>query len=113
MFIICFSVINPDSLHNAREKWHEEINNFCPKARYLLVGTKIDLRDNLVADSLKQRKDIVTYEQGKEMALEIQASDYVECSSLTRMGLKTVFDEAVLAALKPPDNERRKFCALL
>jgi len=44
----------------------------------------------------------ITIEQAEKLARELRAVKYVECSALTQKGVKTVFDEAMLAALEPP-----------
>ena len=43
-----------------------------------------------------------------------QAVKYVECSALTQQGLKNVFDEAIIAALEPPETKKKGGkCAVL
>jgi len=37
----------------------------------------------------------------------------VECSALTQKGLKNVFDEAILAALEPPEPKKSRKCEVL
>ena len=44
VFLVCFSIINPDSYDNVREKWVPEIQKHWRQAPFLLVGTQMDLR---------------------------------------------------------------------
>ena len=46
VFLVCFSVVSPPSFENVKDKWVPEITHHCPRTPFLLVGTKIDLRDD-------------------------------------------------------------------
>ncbi|ENN73636.1 hypothetical protein YQE_09882, partial [Dendroctonus ponderosae] len=116
VFLICFSLVNPASFENVRAKWYPEVRHHCPNTPIILVGTKLDLReDKITIEKLKDKKLApITYPQGLAMAKEISAVKYLECSALTQKGLKTVFDEAIRAVLcpvMPPKPKRR--CTLL
>jgi Ras-related C3 botulinum toxin substrate 1 len=47
------------------------------------------------------------------MRKEIGAVKYLECSSLTQQGLKTVFDEAIRVHLRPKPKPIKNDCILL
>jgi len=81
----------------------------------LLVGTQVDLRDDPVQlDKLaKNKQKPITFDIGEKLAKELKAVKYVECSALTQKGLKNVFDEAILAALEPPPQDRKRKCNIL
>ncbi|KRX44862.1 DNA replication licensing factor mcm7 [Trichinella murrelli] len=115
VFLVCFSVVSPSSYENVKEKWVPEITHHCAKTPFLLAGTQIDLReDSSVLDKLsKNKQKPITVEQGEKLAKELKAVKYVECSALTQKGLKNVFDEAILAALEPPQPEKRKRCFII
>jgi len=55
----------------------------------------------------------ITYPQGLQMAKEISAVRYLECSALTQKGLKNVFDEAIVAALEPQVVRKKSKCLIL
>jgi small GTP-binding protein len=101
IFLLCFSVDNHPSLVNVKDRWHKEIQQHCPTAPIILVGTKIDLRDDqkTIDDLAKQDKAPITEEMGAAMAEDIGAIKYLECSALTRKGLKGVFDEALQSVI--------------
>ena len=40
VFLVCFSVVNPSSYENVKEKWVPEILHHCQKTPFLLVGTQ-------------------------------------------------------------------------
>jgi Ras-related C3 botulinum toxin substrate 1 len=69
----------------------------------------LDLRDDPEAlqklEATKQSP--ITYEQGMQMANEIGAVKYMQCSALTQKGLKGVFDEAVRSVISLL-HERKK-----
>uniref|UniRef100_A0A8C6PZH3 small monomeric GTPase n=3 Tax=Nothobranchiidae TaxID=405002 RepID=A0A8C6PZH3_NOTFU len=116
VFLICFSLVSPASFENVRAKWYPEVRHHCPNTPIILVGTKLDLRDDKdTTEKLKEKKlSPITYPQGLAMAKEIGSVKYLECSALTQRGLKTVFDEAIRAVLCPPPVKKRgKKCSLL
>eukprot|EP01129_Flabellula_baltica_P006293 TRINITY_DN233_c0_g1_i2.p1 TRINITY_DN233_c0_g1~~TRINITY_DN233_c0_g1_i2.p1 ORF type:complete len:204 (-),score=47.82 TRINITY_DN233_c0_g1_i2:43-654(-) len=101
VFLMCFSVLSPDSSDNIKSKWYPEVTHYCPKTPYVLVGTKIDLREdeNELEELAKEGHRPLTPEHGKKLAAEISAICYKECSALTQAGLKEVFDEAARAVI--------------
>ncbi|KAI8636598.1 P-loop containing nucleoside triphosphate hydrolase protein [Parasitella parasitica] len=115
VFLCCFSVISPPSFENVRTKWHPEISHHAPNIPIILVGTKIDLRDDRgMIDRLKQKKQKpIDFMQGTQMAKDIQAVKYTECSALTQIGLKNVFDDAIRAVLSPSIRPKKKGCLIL
>ena len=44
--IICFAIDNHAGLANVKESWYPEIKKHCPGVPIVLVGTKIDLRND-------------------------------------------------------------------
>lgn len=87
VFLVCFSVVSPSSFENVKEKWVPEITHHCQKTPFLLVGTQIDLRDDVgVIEKLaKNKQKPITFEQGEKLARELRAVKYVECSALTQV----------------------------
>jgi len=96
-FLLCFSVVGPTSFSNVKSKWWPEVSHHCPNAKIILVGTKMDLReDREVVDGLRKKGLApITKETGDSLAREIGAITYLECSALTQKGLKSVFDTAI------------------
>ncbi|XP_025758413.1 cell division control protein 42 homolog isoform X1 [Oreochromis niloticus] len=108
VFLVCFSVVSPSTFRNVREKWVPEILRFSPRMPFLLVGTHVDLRDN--ENTLEQA---LTFKSGEELAHQLKAVKYMECSAQTREGVKEVFEEAILATLNPTDKKSTYICVLL
>ena len=102
VFLIVFSVSNIESFENVSDL-ALEIRQHCPKVPIILVGTRLEQRDdNAVIERLrtKQQRSPITYEEGLAKAKEIDAVTYVECSAYTGENVKTVFKEAGEAALQ-------------
>jgi len=99
--MMCFSVDNPTSLENIETKWLEEIVEYCPGVKLVLVALKCDLRDDpSTRDRLaRYGMEAVQYEEGLAIARRIRASRYLECSSKHNRGVKEVFYEVARVSL--------------
>jgi Ras homolog gene family, member A len=113
---MCFSIDNPDSLHNIMDKWSPEVKHFCPKIPIILVGNKKDLRnDEKIRQELSRNKlEPVSSVQGKQMAEQVGAVGYLECSAKTKDGVREVFERAAIAALQSKLKKKsHKLCNLI
>lgn len=110
VFIVCYSVISPASFENVKTKWFPELNHHSPGTPIILVGTKVDMRDEAKTQEelRKTNQAPITAVQGVNMQKEIGAAKLLECSALTQKGLKVVFDEAIRVVLKPPEAPKKK-----
>lgn len=115
VFIICFSIDYPDSFENVKLKWIHEIAHHCPKVPFILVGCKIDLRDD--KNKLKRLhlkdKNPISFTEGFVMSKEIKARKYLECSAKTQKGLEEVFMEAVRVVMKMRNKKKSRECEIL
>ena len=104
VFLVCYSVVSPSSYESIKEKWLPEISYHRKGTPFVLVGTKIDLRDDAATleKLAKNKQTPLTKEMGDKLAKEVGAVKYVECSALTQEGVKNVFDEAILAGIGSP-----------
>ncbi|KNC86801.1 Ras-like C3 botulinum toxin substrate 1 [Sphaeroforma arctica JP610] len=116
VFLTCFSLISPSSFENIKTKWLPEISHHCPNVPFLLVGTKLDLREDQEVLAKLREKNLspITAAEGQALAKDIKAARYLECSALTQKGLKNVFDEAIRVVVSPPKtSKKKKQCTLL
>ena len=114
VFLVCFSTVFPSSLVNIQKQWISEIRKYCPTTPFLLVGTKIDLRNSPeeIERLAKKKERPISYEEGLKVAKQLKAVKYVECSSLNQQGIRDVFDEAILTVLNKPKANSSK-CIVL
>jgi len=110
VFLTTFSVVNPSSFENVRAKWWPELHHHCPNTPNILVGPKIDLReDSPTFEKLSAKKQYpIPYEEGLQMMKDIGAIKYMECSAFTSVGLKALFDEVIRAVIAPPKVKGKK-----
>ncbi|KAD6454724.1 hypothetical protein E3N88_09430 [Mikania micrantha] len=102
IFLLAFSLISRASYENVLKKWMPELRRFAPNVPVVLVGTKLDLRNDngYLADHIGS--NVITSAQGEELRKQIGASAYIECSSKTQQNVKAVFDTAIKVVLQPP-----------
>ncbi|XP_047433240.1 rho-related GTP-binding protein RhoU-like isoform X2 [Mugil cephalus] len=106
VFLLCYSVVRPCSFRNLTNKWVPEIRQHCPGAPIVLVGTQVDLREDVqVLIHLAQNQERpVGSDEGRQLALELGAVSFAECSALTQKNLKDTFDSAILASIEQTDS---------
>jgi len=112
VFLLCYSVVDHPSFENVGPRWLVELKHHCPNTPIMLVGTKVDLRDD--KDTLekltKQGKKALSKEDGQNYSfshtkdktpIEIKPGElpYMECSALSTDGLKNVFDQALTSVV--------------
>ncbi|RZC90553.1 hypothetical protein C5167_029685 [Papaver somniferum] len=110
--------------------WMPELRRFAPNVPIILVGTKLDLRDNRGYMNDHMDYGAITSAQGEELRKQIGAAAYIECSSKTQQltisilhfsfpdnnlaydaficitqNIKAVFDTAIKAVLQPPKRK--------
>ena len=118
VFLLCFSVTHRLSFENITESWIKEVRYHCPKVPIILVGTKCDLReDPKTLEELKRCKSsLVTVEEAQQVANKITAVGYIECSALSRKGVKTVFETALTTVVgeeqDPKKAKTKRRCSL-
>ena len=101
VFLVCFSLVHPLSLEGVREKWAPELKHHCPKTPIVLVGTKLEKRDDEAKIEKLRRLGLkpVTYVEGLQLQKEIGAVKYRECSAKTQEGVTEVFMDAIRAVV--------------
>jgi len=90
-----YSVVNPTSAENIKEKWVQDARQYCPNVPFFLIGTQIDQRNNpKIIDDLAERKlKPLTKIDGKKLAKEINAVAYMECTAKENSdGYRVIFD---------------------
>lgn len=118
-------------------QWLPEVTHFCEGVPKLLIGTKIDLRDNQarIAQLNALGSQLITYEQvnnecslqcyismktvltmkpqGERLAKEIGAK-YHECSAMLNKNVNEVIEAATRAAMSGGIMKlQKKLCTLL
>ncbi|KAH8419730.1 hypothetical protein KR009_001990 [Drosophila setifemur] len=115
VFLLCFSVVKPDSFRAIKAKWAPKFAK--TKAALILVGTQADLRSNPnVLNKLQTNGEkAISYADAWDLATTIGAK-YIETSSATQDKVKDVFDAAIWEGLVPttlpptPSFWRKLFC---
>lgn len=118
VFLLCYSIISRASFYNIKTKWFPEISHHTSGVPFVLVATKSDLRsDEGTLSRLKEAGErCVSEVEGQELANELGAYKFVECSALTQQGLNNVFVDAIRCVVERSQKPRKKKagrCAIL
>ena len=110
--LVCFSLVDPRSYEKILKEYYADFTTWRFDFPILVVGMKCDLVDDV--DTLSRLRGEgeapLRREDGVRLAETINAVGYVECSSLTGVGVDQVFREACKAGLdmkEPPSKDAR------
>nr|DAD21105.1 TPA_asm: hypothetical protein HUJ06_022568 [Nelumbo nucifera] len=84
VFLLAFSLISKASYENVSKKWIPELRHYAPTVPIVLVGTKLDLREDKQFLIDHPGATPITTAQGEELKKAIGAAVYIECSSKTQ-----------------------------
>jgi small GTP-binding protein len=91
VFVIFFSIYSRTTFENVAKLWIPEIKKYGSRdTAVLLVGTHCEM----IQDGSN-----VTNDEGRAMAKEINAVDYIECKADTKFNVDEVFVTAIKATL--------------
>ncbi|SMN19808.1 similar to Saccharomyces cerevisiae YNL180C RHO5 Non-essential small GTPase of the Rho/Rac subfamily of Ras-like proteins [Maudiozyma saulgeensis] len=115
IFLICFSVTERNSFRNVCDKWLPELksnsnieNNSLftkfNKLPILLIGTKSDLEGTInETDS-----NFISQEEIQKCVEDNGFMGYVQCSAMTQIGVREVFERAIDAVVFEPERLANK-----
>jgi len=106
LLLMCYSTANKPSLESIKRKWSPEIKHHIPTVPLFLVGTKLDLKEELKKNP-NPDFEIVSTEEGQAMADSIGALKFFEISAKTRLNLDVLFQEAVNHVLSLVDAKKK------
>lgn len=89
--LLVYDITRHDTFINIESKWLKDLlNNIKKKCDFILLGNKVDLKDNRV----------VSYEEGKDLANKIRAIDFIETSALNGENVDKAFLKLVQTVLR-------------
>mmetsp|Transcript_6707 Transcript_6707/g.7321 ORF Transcript_6707/g.7321 Transcript_6707/m.7321 type:complete len:109 (+) Transcript_6707:73-399(+) len=91
--VLVFDLTNRHSFDEITTTFSPEINYHTPGVPVLLVGNKLDIRDD-------ENEKHISFQQGKQLASAIGAHSYVETSAKDNSGVNDAFYEATLMGLQ-------------
>lgn len=103
LILCCFAVNDVDSYNKLDSEYIDEARREAKGVPLLAVGTKCDLRDD------PNRDDMVSVEQGVEMAIKIGATAYLEVSTTENLNLDQLQEEIVKIILHTKPKKTSNF----
>ncbi|KAJ3692803.1 hypothetical protein LUZ60_011898 [Juncus effusus] len=110
VFLLAFSLISKASNENVAKKWIPELKHYTPGVPVILIGTKLDLRDDKEYFANHPGVSAITAAQGEELRKLSGAPAYIECSSKTQQVYKISFFKNPKTE---PKNERTRLPNML
>lgn len=102
VILMLYSSVEPGSYQKLRDYWYPEVTQHCPTTPIVLVATKVDLlQDQATLQQLAHRGQApVPHNQGVDLAKEIGAVKFFECSVISRQGLDACLNACIKVSSK-------------
>lgn len=100
VFVLCYSVVHPQSLENIEKTWLKQIAQFKKKSVTVLLGLRTDQR-------VDKTQNIVTYYQAKDFAQKHNLTGFTECCAHDSVRTE-IFKQFVVKC--HADNEKEQCC---
>ena len=98
VFLMFFAIDNKESYDNILNNHYPAMMKYAPRAKIILVGTKSDLRST-------GNTNLISQQDGEQLAVQIQAEKYMECSTINNTGVNEIIEIAQIeAAVKNKDQ---------
>ncbi|XP_061193397.1 cdc42 homolog [Saccostrea echinata] len=93
VFIVCFSLVDKDSLASVENFWLPKVRSLGKHTPIVLVATQLDLRK-------ENENEHISAEQGQKICKNLGTENYVECSAKINLGIQEVFEKTVYAKIR-------------
>ncbi|KAL5132289.1 Rac-like GTP-binding protein RAC2 [Glycine soja] len=114
VFLLAFSLLSRASYENISKKWIPELRHYAPTVPIVLVGTKLDLReDRQYLIDHPGATPITTAQAGHFYSIFLTKDHFLDggieifCSK-TQQNVKAVFDAAIKVVLQPPKPKKKR-----
>lgn len=89
--LLVYDITRFSTFEQIKIKWHEDFKKYSrPDGTYILIGNKSDLKDSIK----------VSFEEGKSLSKEINATDFIETSAKYGENVEEAFKKLVMHILK-------------
>lgn len=115
VFIVCFSVVKPETFKNAQSRWIPEVRNLMGETPIILVGTQTDLRDDeTIRNKLKAKGDKpISERDALSVCRRVGAACYLESSPVMKKRMKRVVNDAFVSVFSFKDSHHSHGCVIL
>ena len=103
VFMLCFSIDMQESLENITKYWFPLIKSHCPEAPFILVGMKIDKKNENTTVKLIEESKI------EEIKQKIKPLAYIECSSKINYNIINAFEILITEFIHSSTKTKKKF----
>lgn len=115
VFLVCFSVVKPETLVHVQRRWLPEIRQLMGETPVILIGTQTDMRDDeTVLNDLRTKGERpISAREAAAFSRRVGAACYMESSPAMKKRMKRVMNEAFVSVFSHKDDHTSVGCTIL